>query len=118
MIATTRRRGIAALAVAGIALTGAFAVPAAHATNNDSGDYKTKEQRCEEIGGWFDKDVQDAGAADQAGDAAGREAALSQARLDLTLARGAGCDWAGRAVIPTFGRRAALPTGGATVFHP
>ena len=117
MIATLSRRGIAALAVAGIALSGAFAVPAAHATNNDGG-YKTKAERCEEIGGWFDKDVQDAGAADKAGNAAGREAALSQARLDLALAHGAGCDWAGRAVIPTFGRLGALPTGGATIFHP
>jgi hypothetical protein len=90
----------AAVVATGMLAPGALAAPNTGATS--SGGTVNKQEACDNAYNHFENSVNQAEAADEAGNPIARDQALDDATFYLTAAQMMGCDWAADARVPSF----------------
>ena len=101
----TRLRTVIAMLVACFSVAAATGLLAAAssaapiAPGGGGGGTTSSQSKCDNLWSLFESDVNAADAADKAGDTAGRDSALADAKNDVKYAQSAGCDWA--FMVPT-----------------
>jgi hypothetical protein len=96
------RATLAASLAAAVVATGMLAPEALAAPATSSGGTVTKQEACDIAYNHFENSVNQAEAADEAGNPIARDEALDDATFYLTAAQMMGCDWAADARVPSF----------------
>jgi hypothetical protein len=115
MLSTKIRTTIATLAAT--LSVGVAMVPLAQAATNSGGFQRSSEAQnqkyCDYVWGQFENSVNQADAANNAGDTQSRDKWLDEARNYVNNASAAGCDWAAKVAVPTSGTVSAAPAVGS-----